>query len=194
MEKIARQAFQDNLALINIFLENEQNFRQLVNIADDLAQCFIRGGKVLICGNGGSACDSMHFAEELTGRFRKNRKALPAIALTDPGHLTCVGNDMGFDQVFARGVEAYGGPGDFLIALSTSGNSANVIRAVEQAHKQQMDTICLLGKEGGKLKGQATHEIVIPGIHADRIQEIHMLILHVVIELLERMLFPEIYS
>jgi D-sedoheptulose 7-phosphate isomerase len=194
MEKFARQAFQDNLALINTFLENEKNFIHLVNIADDLAQCFMRGGKVLICGNGGSACDSMHFAEELTGRFRKNRKALPAIALTDPGHLTCVANDMGYDQVFARGVEAYGRSGDFLIALSTSGNSINVIRAVEQAHVQQMDTICLLGKEGGKLKGQATHEIIIPGIHADRIQEVHMLILHVVIELLERMLFPDIYS
>ncbi len=194
MEQFARQAFLDNLSLIGLFIENSHNFSVLTRIAKDLASRFERGQKVLICGNGGSACDSMHFAEELTGRFRKHRNALPAISLTDSGHITCVANDMGYEQVFARGIEAFGKPGDMLIALSSSGNSMNVLHAVRQAQSQELATVCLLGKDGGKLKDCGDYEIIIPGKHADRIQEVHMLILHTLIELIERILFPENYS
>jgi D-sedoheptulose 7-phosphate isomerase len=159
-----------------------------------LATCFRSGHKVLACGNGGSACDAIHFAEEFTGRFRKHRKALPVIALTESSHLTCVANDYGWDEVFARGVEAYGQPGDLLLAISTSGNSPNVIRAAETARGLGMDTLLLLGKTGGKLKGTGTHEIIVASDTTERIQEIHMTALHILIECVERTLFPENYG
>lgn len=149
---------------------------------------------VLICGNGGSAADAMHFAEEFTGRFRKDRPALPAIALADPTHITCVANDYGFEHIFARGVEAYGQPGGVLLALSTSGNSLNVIRAVEKCQELGMKTVCLLGKDGGRLKGMADVEIIVPGETTDRIQELHMILLHFIIERVERTMFPENYE
>lgn len=155
---------------------------------------FAEGGKVLICGNGGSACDAMHFAEELTGRFRKDRKALPAIALTDPSHLTCVGNDYGFEYVFSRSIEALGGPNDVLIALSTSGNSRNVQLAVEQAKGRGMRVVCLLGKSGGFLNGQGDAQFIVPSQSTERIQEIHTVILHLLVEAIERELFPENYE
>ena len=150
-------------------------------------------GKFLSCGNGGSACDSMHFAEELTGRYRDHRRALPAISITDPSHLTCVGNDYGFESVFSRGVEAYGREGDVLIALSTSGNSKNIVRAVEVAKERKMKVLLFLGKTGGALKLQGDCCIIAPGKNSDRIQEIHMMCLHILIEGIERSLFPENY-
>lgn len=180
--------------LLDEFLADSAKVAQLARLGQLLAERFRAGNKVLICGNGGSACDAMHFAEELTGRFRHPRRALPAISLTDTGHLTCVANDYGFEHVFERGVEAYGRPGDLLIGLSTSGNSLNVIHAVAQANQQQMTTIGFLGKEGGKLKGMADHELIFPGRTADRIQELHMFALHSLIELIERELFPENYA
>lgn len=157
--------------------------------ADLLAACFIRGNKVVIAGNGGSLCDASHFAEELTGVFRKKRKALPAIALSEPGHLSCVGNDLGFEEVFARGVEAYGKEGDVFIGLTTSGNSPNIIRAFEQAKIQKMQTIAFLGKTGGQLKGIADYELIIKGFStSDRIQEGHMSAIHLIIEQIEYIL------
>ncbi|MDB5047913.1 MAG: gmhA [Fibrobacteres bacterium] len=165
----------------------------LAAMAGSLAACFRAGNKVLACGNGGSACDAIHFAEEFTGRFRKHRRALPVIPLTEAAHLTCVANDYGWDEVFARGVEAYGKPGDLLLAISTSGNSANVIRAVETAQGLGMGTLLLLGKSGGKLNGAGTHQILVASGTTERIQEIHMLALHVLIESVERALFPENY-
>jgi D-sedoheptulose 7-phosphate isomerase len=147
------------------------------------------GGKVLICGNGGSLCDATHFAEELTGRFRADRPAIPAIAIAEPGHLTCVGNDYGFDRVFARGVEALGRRGDTLIVLSTSGNSANILAAVEAGRRQGMSIAALLGKSGGALRGRCDVEIIAPGETSDRIQEIHMLVLHTVVQLVEKDLY-----
>jgi D-sedoheptulose 7-phosphate isomerase len=159
-----------------------------------LAESFAAGGKVIACGNGGSACDAIHFAEEFTGRFIKDRKPLPAIPLTDPGHLTCVGNDYGYDEVFARGVSAYGKPGDVLVAITTSGNSRNVMRAVEEARRLEMSVILLLGKDGGSLKGKADAEIWVRARATERIQEMHMVALHVVIESVERLLFPENYT
>lgn len=157
-------------------------------IAEGLAAAFNRGNKVLICGNGGSLADSVHFAEELTGRFRADRRALPAIAIAEPGHLTCVANDYGFDQVFARGVEAFGTPGDVLIVLSTSGRSANITRAVAAAKARGMTTVALLGKDGGAVRGTCDHELLAPGGTSDRIQELHMLVLHILVERVEALL------
>lgn len=160
-----------------------------------LTRCFRKGNKVIIAGNGGSLCDAAHFAEELTGLFRHARPALPAIALSEPGHLTCVGNDLGFDWVFARGVEAYGKPGDVFVGLTTSGNSVNVIKAIEAAQQRELHTIAFLGKHGGKLKGVADLELLIDGFStSDRIQEAHMAAIHIIIELVELQLFPKAAS
>jgi D-sedoheptulose 7-phosphate isomerase len=134
-------------------------------------------------------CDAMHFAEELTGRFRQDRPPLPAIAISDPSHITCVGNDYGFDEIFARGVQAYGKPNDVAIGISTSGNSENILRALDRAISMGLKTVALLGKDGGKLKGLCDLELIIPGETSDRIQEVHMAILHILIEKIERDLF-----
>ena len=179
--------------VLDRFQSNPANLTTLASMAQTLASCFKSGHKVLTCGNGGSACDAIHFAEEFTGRFRKHRKALPVIALTESAHLTCVANDYGWDQVFARGVEAYGKPGDLLLCISTSGNSQNVIHAVETAKTLGMETLLLLGKTGGKLKGTGTLEIIVASDTTERIQEIHMTALHILIECVERTLFPENY-
>ena len=155
-----------------------------------IAACFQGGGKLIIAGNGGSLCDASHFAEELTGFFRHHRRALPAIALSEPGHLTCVGNDIGFEHVFARGVEAYGKRGDLFIGLTTSGNSPNIVFAFEKAHEMGLSTMAFLGKGGGKLKGQADLELIIDGFEtSDRIQEAHMAAIHIMIEVVEELLF-----
>lgn len=155
-----------------------------------IASCFASGNKVLIAGNGGSLCDAAHFAEELTGVFRKPRRALPVLVCADPGHLSCVANDLGYEWVFARYVEAFGVPGDIFIALSTSGNSINVIRATEVAKEKGLKTIAFLGKSGGVMKGIADRELWITGFEtADRIQEAHMTALHIIIELVEMHLF-----
>lgn len=161
-----------------------------IDAAGGLLVDALRGGrKIMICGNGGSMCDAAHFAEELTGRYRLDRKPLAAIACTEPGHLTCTANDYGFEHVFGRWVEALGRDGDCLIVLSTSGNSPNCIRAIEAARKANMPTIALLGKTGGALRGMANHAIVVPGETSDRIQELHMLILHAWVEAIEVSLF-----
>jgi D-sedoheptulose 7-phosphate isomerase len=175
------------------FLADPANPESIEAAARLVAGAFASGNKVLSCGNGGSACDAIHLAEEFTGRFNKERRALPAISLTDPGHLTCVANDYGYDEVFARGVSAYGKPGDVFIGISTSGNSRNVIRATEEARRLGMKVILLLGKSGGALKGAGDCEILVRADATERIQEVHMLALHIVIESVERILFPEIY-
>jgi len=149
---------------------------------------------VLICGNGGSGCDAQHFAEEFSGRFRKDRKALPVIALMDPAHITCVANDFGYNAIFSRSVAAFGRERDILVALSTSGNSANVKEAILTARDLGMSTIAFLGRDGGQTKGLSDYEIIVPGLYSDRIQEVHMFLLHVLVELVERRLFPELYS
>lgn len=155
-----------------------------------IADCFRAGGKLLIAGNGGSLCDAAHFAEEFTGRFRKNRRALPAMAFSEPGHLSCVSNDFGYEQVFSRGVEAFGKPEDVFIGLTTSGNSPNIILAFEKAQELGLQTIAFLGKGGGKLKGIADLELIVDGFStSDRIQEAHMLAIHTVVEMVESLLF-----
>lgn len=181
------------IELINDFYKDPINISTMQKISKTISFCFKSKNKVLIAGNGGSACDAMHFAEEFTGRFHKDRKALPVISLTDSSHITCVGNDYGFNEIFARGVEAYGQDNDLFIGISTSGNSQNIINAFEKAKKLGMVTFALLGKDGGKLKGQCDFELIVPGETTDRIQEVHMLILHSIIEEVERELFPELY-
>lgn len=162
------------------------------NIAKLLADCFNQGNKVIIAGNGGSLCDAAHFAEELTGVFRNLRRALPAIALSEPGHITCTGNDLGFEWIFARGVQAYGKPGDVFVGLTTSGNSPNIIKAIEVAQQLGLKTVAFLGKDGGKLKNLADFELIISGFKtSDRIQEAHMAAIHIIIEIIEAHLFPK---
>lgn len=189
-----KESFLEGQAILADFILKDKNLEIIEKGCRLLADCFIEEGKVLICGNGGSMCDAMHFAEELTGRFRKNRPALPAISLSDASHISCVANDFGFEEIFARGVEAYGRKGDVFIGLSTSGNSANIIRACQVAKTKGLSTILLLGKDGGELKGQADLELIINGKTSDRIQEIHMFILHVLVEGIERLLFAQNYQ
>ncbi len=181
------------LALLKQSVEDPKTLTFIEDSAALLAACFTAGGKGLACGNGGSACDALHFAEEFTGRFRQDRKALPVIPLMESSHLTCVANDYGFDAVFSRGVEAYGKPGDVLLAISTSGNSKNVVLAVAAARKAGLKVILLLGKSGGVLKGQGDLELIVANSTTERIQEIHMMALHLMIEGTERALFPENY-
>ena len=194
MKEAIKAAFNNAQIVLDDFVEDQQNLNNVLQMSEIIADTFKKGNKVLICGNGGSAADAIHFAEELTGRFRKNRRALPAIALTDPAHITCVANDFGFEYIFSKGVEAYGNEDDVFIGISTSGNSANVIKAVEMAKNKKMTTFALLGKDGGKLKSQCEHEMIIKGETTDRIQEIHMMILHIAIEGIERIMFPQNYS
>jgi D-sedoheptulose 7-phosphate isomerase len=153
------------------------------------------GGRVFSCGNGGSMCDAMHFAEELSGRFRGDRKALPATAISDPGHLTCTANDYGYEQVFSRYIEAHARAGDCLLAISTSGTSRNVVMAAEKARAQGVKVVALTGHPEMPLGALADIEICTPaGRFADRVQELHIKIVHILIELIERELFPENYA
>ncbi|MCC5787607.1 MAG: SIS domain-containing protein [Phycisphaerales bacterium] len=193
LETHIRQSLTDARDDLKTLLEDHAASDRLADLARRIADCFEAGGKVLLCGNGGSACDAMHAAEEFTGRYRDDRRPLPAIALTDPGHITCTANDYGFERVFSRAVEALGRPGDILIALSTSGNSENVLRAVEAASALGITTAAFLGKDGGRLRGRCDLEWIMPGGTADRIQELHMLSLHVLIEAVERLVVPENY-
>ncbi|MGE4159608.1 MAG: SIS domain-containing protein [Planctomycetota bacterium] len=152
-----------------------------------------KGGRVLAAGNGGSHADALHFAEEFTGKYRKERRPLAVMALGEATHATCTANDFGFEDIFARQVEAFARSGDVLVLLSTSGNSENLIRAASAAKKSGAKVVGLLGKGGGKLKPHCDLSIVVPGSTADRIQELHMLLLHTAIEMTERRMFPEHY-
>lgn len=180
---------EDALQVLSSFIADEENLDKIDRAADILTRVLLGNGKVLSCGNGGSMCDAMHFAEELTGRFRENRKALPGIAIADPAHLTCVANDFGFDQVFSRYIEAHGKAGDALLAISTSGNSRNIIKAIEAAHLQGMKVVGLSGKDGGRMKDMCDVNICIPwDKYSDRIQELHIKIIHILIDEIERRL------
>lgn len=168
------------------FLSDTESVRNVAEAGKLMAGAIKNGGKILSCGNGGSLCDAMHFAEELSGRFRENRKALPAIAISDPSHLTCVGNDYGFEFVFSRYIEALGKEGDVLLAITTSGNSKNVLLAMESARKKKMKVVALTGKDGGKAAGLCDLEIRAPhSAYADRAQEIHIKVIHCLIQLIE---------
>ncbi|WP_110598524.1 MULTISPECIES: D-sedoheptulose 7-phosphate isomerase [Salinicola] len=189
LKDIAKEQFCEAADVLARFSQDETQLEAVTQAAELLAARFKAGGKVLACGNGGSHCDAMHFAEELTGRFRENRRGLPAIAISDPSHLSCVANDFGYEHVFSRYVEAVGMEGDVLFGLSTSGNSATIIRAVEAARAKKMLVILLTGKDGGRLAGLADVEIRVPHFgYADRIQEIHIKVIHTIILMVEKLL------
>lgn len=190
--------------IINSLIEAKRGLEQLLvdqdtiiiinKAAQMIINTFENGGKVFACGNGGSMCDAIHFAEELTGQYRSKRKGFPAIAICDPGHLTCVANDYGFNQVFARYLEAHANKDDCLIAISTSGSSKNILEAVNYAKSQGIGVIGLSGKRGSVLVQQADLSICTPvGEFADRIQELHIKVLHIIIELIERHFCPQNY-
>ncbi|OIN14375.1 D-sedoheptulose 7-phosphate isomerase [Oceanisphaera psychrotolerans] len=186
-QDLIRSELTDAAEVLNRFLADDANIQAIEQAAKLLADRFKAGGKVLSCGNGGSHCDAMHFAEELTGRYRENRPGYPAIAISDPSHLSCVANDFGFEYVFSRYLEAVGREGDVLFGLSTSGNSGNVIRAIEAAKARGIKVIALTGKDGGKMAGLADVEIRVPHFgYADRIQEVHIKIIHILIQLVEK--------
>lgn len=169
------------------FLSDDSNLNKIKSAADLITASLTNGGKVISCGNGGSHCDAMHFAEELTGRYRDSRKPLAAIAISDPGYISCVANDFGYEQVFSRFIEGLGNPGDCLLAISTSGNSENIIKAAKAAQGKNMKVIALTGNSGGKLASIANIEIRVPHQgYADRIQEIHIKIIHIIINLIEQ--------
>ncbi len=172
---------------LNKFLDDPAHISQIEKAADLMSVAILSGKKILSCGNGGSHCDAMHFAEELTGRYRENRRALPAIAISDPSHLSCVSNDFGYEFVFSRYVEGVGQEGDVLLGLSTSGNSKNIMNAFEAAKNKGMKTVALTGKDGGKLGPMADVEIRVPHFgYADRIQEIHIKVIHIFMLLIEK--------
>ncbi|MGO1297212.1 MAG: D-sedoheptulose 7-phosphate isomerase [Vibrio sp.] len=186
-QDLIKQELSEAAEVLNAFLSDEHNIQQIQAAATLIADSFKQGGKVLSCGNGGSHCDAMHFAEELTGRYRENRPGYPGIAISDPSHLSCVSNDFGYDYVFSRYVEAVGMSGDVLFGLSTSGNSGNILNAIAAAKAKGMKTIALTGKDGGKMAGEADIEIRVPHFgYADRIQEIHIKIIHIIIQLIEK--------
>ncbi len=173
-------------SVLENFLANDGNIHAIASAAEIMTNAIRSGKKIMSCGNGGSHCDAMHFAEELSGRYRNNRPALAAMSISDPSHITCVGNDYGFDFIFSRMVEALGNEGDILLGISTSGNSRNIIQAVEAARNKGMKVVLLSGKDGGKMAGSADVEIRVPHFgYADRIQEIHIKVIHILIQQIE---------
>ncbi|MCU8408589.1 D-sedoheptulose 7-phosphate isomerase [Vibrio vulnificus] len=186
-QDLIRNELTEAADVLNKFLSDDHNIAQIEAAAKMIAESFKQDGKVLSCGNGGSHCDAMHFAEELTGRYRENRPGYAGIAISDPSHLSCVSNDFGYDYVFSRYVEAVGRKGDVLFGLSTSGKSGNILKAIEAAKAKGMKTIALTGKDGGKMAGLADVEIRVPHFgYADRIQEVHIKIIHIIIQLIEK--------
>lgn len=178
--------FKEARQLLEQFIAAPENIKAIENAGKLLAKSFKRGKKVISCGNGGSMCDAMHFAEELSGRFREDRKPLPAISISDASHITCVANDYGYDKVFSRYIEAIGNKGDVLLAISTSGNSMNIINAINAASQKGMTIIGLTGKNGGKMAGLCDIEIRAPhSKYADRVQEIHIKVIHSLIHYVE---------
>ncbi|MGD1847861.1 MAG: D-sedoheptulose 7-phosphate isomerase [Salibacteraceae bacterium] len=178
--------FQEAQSVLNAFVADEQQMANVALAAEHMVNAIRQGGKIISCGNGGSMSDAMHFAEELTGRYRDNRPSLPAIAISDPSYLSCTANDYGYEHVFSRFVQGMGQPGDVLLAISTSGNSGNVINAAEMAKAQGLAVIGLTGKTGGKLAPLCDVEIRAPqSSYADRVQEIHIKVIHALIDSIE---------
>jgi len=194
MKQHIESSLHEASAALDALLRNPQALGAVETAAALLIETFERRGRVFSCGNGGSMCDAMHFAEELTGRYRLDRGALAATAISDAGHLTCVGNDLGYEHVFSRYLEAHGREGDCLVALSTSGTSKNIIRSAEMAKSLGMSVISLSGRPSESLSSLSTVYVCTPcGVFADRVQELHIKVLHILIELVERHFFPENY-
>ncbi len=173
--------------VLNDFISSPSAIESIENVANLMANALKNGNKIISCGNGGSHCDAMHFAEELSGRYRENRKSLAAIAISDASHISCTGNDYGFDYIFSRFIEGLGNSGDVLLGISTSGNSKNIINATLAAKEKGMKVVIFSGKDGGKLAGMADIEIRVPHFgYADRIQEIHIKVIHILMMLIEK--------
>jgi len=190
-----RAALDETAASLERLCRDEAMLATIARAGQLLADTFVAGGRAYSCGNGGSMCDAMHFAEELTGRFRDNRPGYAALAISDPGHLSCVGNDYGYERVFARFIEAHGRSGDVLLAITTSGTSRNVVAAAQSARALGMKVIGLTGRAGTPIVDLADIVIVTPGgTYADRVQELHIKVIHILIELVERRLAPENYK
>lgn len=194
MRETILSALKDAQSVLAALISDESALASTENAAALLVKTFEGGGRVYACGNGGSMSDAMHFAEELTGRFRHNRKGLPAQAISDVGHLTCVANDFGYEQVFSRYLDAHGRAGDCLLAISTSGKSTNIVNAAVAAKEIGMTVIALTGQEMSQLGVLADVCIATPaGDFADRVQELHIKVIHILLELIERQFFPENY-
>ena len=192
MRPIIDSALSDASQALDALRRNSQVLDCIEEVARALVQTFNAGGKVIAAGNGGSMCDAMHLAEELAGRFRDDRRALPAIAISDPGVLSCIANDYGYERVFARFLEAHGRAGDLFVGISTSGNSPNVLAAASTARAIGMRTVALVGRSGSPLESSTDVAIVTPaGRYSDRVQELHIKVIHVLIELVEREMFAE---
>ena len=189
MKDLIEQNLKEAQEVLSTFIADPSNIKAIESAGAAMVNSIKNGGKIISCGNGGSMCDAMHFAEELSGRFRNERAALPAISISDPSHITCVANDYGFDKIFSRYIEALGNKGDVLLAISTSGNSANVINAVNAAKEKGMIVVALTGKDGGKIASLCDMEIRAPrSDYADRVQEIHIKVIHILIDIIENSL------
>lgn len=174
---------------LDAFINDPLTAPSIMEAANLMATCLTQGGKIISCGNGGSLCDATHFAEELTGRFRDDRRPLPAMAINDPAYITCVGNDYSFEDVFSRWVEAFGKTGDTLLAISTSGSSKNILKAAEAARRLGMKVVALTSKKGKSLAELADVVVAAPDApHSDRIQEIHIKVIHILIQSIESLL------
>ena len=189
MEQLFRNNFNEALDILKEFISDEKNWDKLEKAGQLMLKSIRSGGKILSCGNGGSMSDAMHFAEELTGRFRVNRQSIPAIAISDPAHISCTANDFGYDFIFSRFIEGVGNKDDVLFTISTSGNSANVINAIYAAKEKGMKVVGLTGKNGGKMAGLCDVVIGTPEAKfSDRIQEIHIKVIHSLVHYLEEKL------
>lgn len=174
---------------LDAFINDPLTAPSIMEAANLMATCLTQGGKIISCGNGGSLCDATHFAEELTGRFRDDRRPLPAMAINDPAYITCVGNDYSFEDVFSRWVEAFGKTGDILLAISTSGSSKNILKAAEAARRLGMKVVALTSKKSKSLAELADVVVAAPDApHSDRIQEIHIKVIHILIQSIESLL------
>jgi D-sedoheptulose 7-phosphate isomerase len=190
MENSILDELKESAAVLNTFINTPSALIAIKNATDIMVACVASGNKIISCGNGGSMSDAMHFAEELTGRFRNNRKSIAAIAISDPSHITCTANDYGFEHIFSRYIEGVAKQGDVLLAISTSGNSENIVEAVKAAKEKQMKVVALTGKDGGKLADMVDIEIRAPfTTYADRAQEIHIKVIHILIKNIEQELF-----
>ena len=190
MKDIIQQSLRESQDVLAQFLTDPSKLDAIEKAADCLVDALQQGKKILSCGNGGSHCDAMHFAEELSGRYRENRPALAAMAISDPSHITCVSNDFGYNYIYSRFIEGLGNQGDVLVGISTSGQSANIIEAVKAAQEKGMKVVLLTGKDGGALAGMGAIEIRVDHFgFADRIQEIHIKVIHILIQLIEAKIF-----
>lgn len=192
LQQLVEQEFLEAQKVLHQFITHPENFELIEKAARLMADSIRHGGKIISCGNGGSHCDAMHFAEELTGRYRNNRQPLAAMAISDPSYISCVGNDFGYEYIFSRFIEGVGKAGDVLLAISTSGQSESIVKAVEAAEQHQMKVVILTGKDGGRLAGKGDVQICVPHFgYADRIQEIHIKIIHSLILAIEALVIKK---